>query len=88
MEKFIYNEQQTRGKNYSRWKNMNDSEREYFNEDILTEEQAVKIFDKLFPESNYKEVKMSDNWRKGTIWDKNNWSYDANGMPINGDKDE
>ena len=74
MDKFEYNDEQSRSGNYDRWKQMNNRERFQYNERPLSSEQAITINDK---------------WRKGTFWErKDNWSYDANGAPVKGESNE
>ena len=71
MEKFEYNNEQARESNYDRWKRMNNRERFQYNERPLSNEQAVKIFDKLYPDVNLENgITLTDEWRKGTLWEK------------------
>ena len=71
MEKFEYNNEQARESNYDRWKQMNNRERFQYNERPYTHEQAVKIFDKLYPDVNLENgITLTDEWRKGTLWEK------------------
>ena len=71
MEKFEYNNEQARESNYDRWKQMNNRERFQYNERPYTNEQAVKIFDKLYPDVNLENgITLTDEWRKGTLWEK------------------
>tara|TARA_R110000751_G_C13696807_1_gene472934 strand:+ start:137 stop:361 length:225 start_codon:yes stop_codon:yes gene_type:complete len=71
MEKFEYNNEQARESNYDRWKQMNNRERFQYNERPLSNEQAVKIFDKLYPDVNLENgITLTDEWRKGTLWEK------------------
>jgi|TARA_R100001244_G_scaffold129947_1_gene101759 hypothetical protein len=71
MEKFEYNNEQARESNYDRWKRMNNRERFQYNERPYTNEQAVKIFDKLYPDVNLENgITLTDEWRKGTLWEK------------------
>ena len=75
MDKFVYEEDLTREINYSRWKIENDREKFIYNERPYTDEQGKKIFDKMYPKINKQNGIPIDN----TI---NQWSYDANGKPI------
>tara|TARA_R110002167_G_scaffold24356_7_gene85782 strand:- start:144 stop:416 length:273 start_codon:yes stop_codon:yes gene_type:complete len=90
MDKFEYNDEQSRNGNYDRWKQMNNRERFQYNERPLSSEQAISIFDKLYPKINMESgITINDKWRKGTFWErKDNWSYDANGAPVKGESNE
>ena len=90
MDKFEYNNEQSREGNFDRWKQMNNKERFQYNQKPLSSEQANKIFNSMYPEVNMDSgVIVGDEWRKGTFWEReDNWSYDANGAPIKGESNE
>tara|TARA_R110000751_G_scaffold108912_1_gene205691 strand:+ start:32 stop:304 length:273 start_codon:yes stop_codon:yes gene_type:complete len=90
MDKFEYNNEQSREGNFDRWKQMNNKERFQYNQKPLSSEQANKIFNSMYPEVNMETgVIVGDEWRKGTFWEReDNWSYDANGAPIKGESNE
>ena len=68
MEKFVYDTDKTRIENYRIWKELNDNERELFNDKILTPMESARKFAKLYPKE--KKTVSSDSWRKGTIWER------------------
>ena len=68
MEKFVYDSDKTRIENYRIWKELNDNERELFNDKILTPMESARKFAKLYPKE--KKTVSSDSWRKGTIWER------------------
>ena len=90
MDKFEYNNEQSREGNFDRWKQMNNKERFQYNQKPLSSEQANKIFNSMYPEVNMETgVIVGDEWRKGTFWEReDNWSYDANGAPVKGESNE
>tara|TARA_R100000541_G_C1888578_1_gene83278 strand:+ start:432 stop:704 length:273 start_codon:yes stop_codon:yes gene_type:complete len=90
MDKFEYNNEQSREGNFDRWKQMNNKERFQYNQKPLSHKQANKIFNSMYPEVNMESgVIVGDEWRKGTFWEReDNWSYDANGAPIKGESNE
>ena len=90
MDKFEYNNEQSREGNYDTWKQMSNRERFQYNQRPLSHEQANKIFDSMYPEVDMQSgVIVGDEWRKGTFWEReDNWSYDANGAPIKGESNE
>ena len=68
MEKFVYDSDKTRLENYRIWKEMNDIERELFNDKILSPMESARKFAKLYPKEN-KNLSYNE-WRKGTIWER------------------
>jgi len=69
MEVFKYDSEKTRMQNYRIWKEMNDDERELFNEKLLTPTQGARLFVKLYPKEKTFII-VNDEWRKNTIWEK------------------
>ncbi len=69
MEQFKYDSEKTRMENYRIWKEMNDDEREIFNEKLLTPIQGARLFVKLYPKEKTFII-VNDEWRKNTIWEK------------------
>jgi len=71
MEVFKYDSKKTRMQNYRVWKEMNDDEREIFNEKLLTPTQGARLFVKLYPkEKTCTCIIVNDDWRKGTFWER------------------
>ena len=68
MEEFIYDSDKTRMENYRIWKEMNDIERELFNDKILSPMESARKFAKLYPKE--KKAILNDEWRKGTLWER------------------
>ena len=68
MEKFVYDNDKTRMENYRIWKELNDIERELFNDKVLSPIQGARKFVKLYPKE--KKVISNDEWRKGTLWER------------------
>ena len=68
MEKFVYDSDKTRLENYRIWKEMNDIERELFNDKILSPIESARKFVKLYPKE--KKDLSNNEWRKGTIWER------------------
>ena len=68
MEKFVYDSDKTRLENYRIWKEMNDIERELFNDKILSPIESARKFAKLYPKE--KKDLSNNEWRKGTIWER------------------
>jgi|TARA_B100000073_G_scaffold245279_1_gene205827 hypothetical protein len=68
MEKFVYDNDKTRMENYRIWKELNDIERELFNDKILSPMESARKFAKLYPKE--KKVISNDEWRKGTLWER------------------
>tara|TARA_B100001094_G_C18189024_1_gene805887 strand:+ start:2964 stop:3176 length:213 start_codon:yes stop_codon:yes gene_type:complete len=69
MEEFKYDSEKTRMQNYRVWKEMNDDEREIFNEKLLTPTQGARLFVKLYPKEKTCII-VNDEWRKNTIWER------------------
>ena len=69
MEVFKYDSKKTRMQNYRVWKEMNDDEREIFNEKLLTPTQGARLFVKLYPKEKTFII-VNDEWRKGTFWER------------------
>ncbi len=69
MEEFKYDSEKTRMQNYRVWKEMNDDEREIFNEKLLTPTQGARLFVKLYPKEKTFII-VNDEWRKNTIWER------------------
>ncbi len=49
MEKFEYNNEMSWGENYNKWRMMNNDERFRYNMEIYTSEQALELFDRMYP---------------------------------------
>ena len=68
MEKFVYDNDKTRMENYRIWKELNDIERELFNDKILSPMESARKFAKLYPKE--KKVISNDEWRKEILWER------------------
>jgi hypothetical protein len=66
---FEYNDKNTYGSNFLRWRARNNEEKMLYKEKEHSLGEAKKIFDEMY--SHKKDIVVSENWREGTIWQKN-----------------
>lgn len=56
LEKFEYNNEMSWGENYNRWRMMNNDERFSYNMETYTSEQALEVFDKMYPQDENRKT--------------------------------
>lgn len=64
---FQYNESQSYGNNFLRWRARNNEEKMLYGEDEYSLLESKKVFDKMY--SHKKDIVVSENWREGTLWE-------------------
>lgn len=64
---FQYNERQSYGNNFLRWRARNNEEKMLYGEDEYSLLESKEVFDEMY--SHKKDIVVSENWRKGTIWE-------------------
>lgn len=64
---FQYNEGQSYGNNFLRWRARNNEEKMLYGEDEYSLLESKEVFDEMY--SHKKDIVVSENWRKGTIWE-------------------